>query len=256
MIFEYIIGTAGSGKSTLCGVLNNLIDSNPEIDSITVNLDPGTKNLPYSPDVDIRDYIITEDVMLKYGLGINGAIIASVDLIINYIADIKDDIESFKSEHVIIDTPGQMELFAYRNIGEILISSLGEKKSGILYLVDPSLAKTPSGYLSTLLLGIAVQCRYQIPQIYLLSKIDTLMDEELENILQWGEEPDFLFDAIEKNSYGEKRQLNIGINKIIENLNITGSLFPLSSIKEETVLELYAMISRVFLGGEDFDEQV
>lgn len=255
MIYEFIIGTAGSGKSTLCGLLNNYFEANPEIDSITVNLDPGTKNLPYAPDVDIRDYIITEDIMMKYNLGINGSIIASVDMIINYINDIKEEIESFKAEHIIIDTPGQMELFAYRKIGSLLISSLAIKKGGIIYLVDSNLAKTPSGYLSTLLLGLSVQCRYQIPQLYVLSKKDILSEDELQEIIKWKEYPETLYYAIENKTIGENRELNIGINNIIENLDITGDLFPFSSIKGESVLELYALISRVFLGGEDFNEE-
>ena len=256
MIFHFIIGTAGSGKSTLCGVFSDWINSNSEIEAITVNLDPGSKNLPYSPDVDIRDYINTEDIMMKYNLGINGGIIASVDMMVNYITEIKEEIETLKAEHVIIDTPGQMELFAFRNIGSILISSFIEREGGILYLVDPNLARTPSGYLSTLLLGLSVQCRYHIPQIYLLSKIDILTNEELNCILEWSEDPDTLRMAIEKETLGERRELNIGINNIINNLNLCGDLLPVSSIQTDTLLNLYGAISRIFIKGEDFNEVI
>ena len=256
MIFEFIIGTAGAGKSTLCGVLNDWINSQPEIDAITVNLDPGTKNLPYSPDVDIRDYINTEDIMTKYNLGINGGIIASVDMIINYISSLKEEIDSFQAKYVLIDTPGQMELFAYRTIGPFLVSNLIDDEGGILYLVDSNLAKIASGYLSTILLGLSVQCRYQIPQIYLLSKIDILSDEELQNIFEWSENPEILNYEIDQETLSESRELNIGINNIIKNLNICGSLLPISSIKRETILNLYATISRIFIGGDDFDEKL
>jgi ribosomal protein S18 acetylase RimI-like enzyme len=34
-----------------------------ELDAITVNLDPGAENLPYEPDVDIRDWISLEEVI-------------------------------------------------------------------------------------------------------------------------------------------------------------------------------------------------
>ncbi|MHA1229105.1 MAG: ATP/GTP-binding protein [Candidatus Helarchaeota archaeon] len=254
MIYQFIIGTAGSGKSTLCSMLNHYINSHEEIESITINLDPGTQNLPYSPDIDIRDYIVTEDIMMKFNLGINGSIIASVDMIINYINEIKEEIEILKPEHIIIDTPGQMELFAYRNIGQVLISSLIEDHGGIIYLVDPNLARTPSGYLSTLLLGLSVQIKYHVPQIYVLSKIDILSDEELNTILEWSENSESLIHAIEKETMGENREFNIGINNLLKNLNICGDLLPITNKKEETILNLYATISRIFIGGDDFDE--
>ncbi|MHA1753166.1 MAG: ATP/GTP-binding protein [Candidatus Helarchaeota archaeon] len=255
MIFQFIIGTAGSGKSTLCSALSNYMNSQEEIDAITVNLDPGTKNLPYRPDIDIREFINTEEIMLQYNLGLNGGIIASVDMIINYINDLKDEIEILKPDHVIIDTPGQMELFAYRSIGKFLISNLIDKNGGILYLVDPNLAKTPSGYLSTLLLGLSVQIRYHVPQIYLLSKIDILSEKEFENILNWSNNEDKLKNAIESESIGEKREFNIAVNSLLNKINLCGSLLPISSLRPETMLNLYAEISRIFLGGKDFDEE-
>ncbi|MHA1270417.1 MAG: ATP/GTP-binding protein [Candidatus Helarchaeota archaeon] len=254
MIYQFIIGTAGSGKSTLCNVLNQYINSQAEIESITVNLDPGTKYLPYTPDIDIRDYINTDEIMLKYNLGINGGIIASVDMIINYINELKEEIESLRPEYILIDTPGQMELFAYRSIGNILISNLIEDDGGIIYLIDPNLAKEPDGYLSTLLLGLSVQIKFHIPLIYILSKIDILTNDELDNILDWSEKPDLLTFALEESISGEKREFNILINEVLNKLNITGSLLPVSSMKPETILNLYALISRMFVGGEDFDE--
>ena len=53
-IFVYFIGTAGSGKSTLTYNFKQWMYLRG-LDVITVNLDPGAENLPYEPDVDIRD---------------------------------------------------------------------------------------------------------------------------------------------------------------------------------------------------------
>ena len=52
----YFIGTAGSGKSTLTHCFQQWMN-NQGLDAITVNLDPGAENLPYVPDVDIKELI-------------------------------------------------------------------------------------------------------------------------------------------------------------------------------------------------------
>ncbi|MHA1835631.1 MAG: ATP/GTP-binding protein, partial [Candidatus Odinarchaeia archaeon] len=80
MYYSFIIGPAGSGKSSLVAALYQWLNDN-EIDSVLVNLDPGVLNLPYTPDVDVRDYVNIEDVILKYNLGPNGALIACSDII-------------------------------------------------------------------------------------------------------------------------------------------------------------------------------
>ena len=54
MVVIFIIGTAGSGKSLLTASLNEWLKVGKQ-KSITVNLDPGVSNLPYVPDIDIRD---------------------------------------------------------------------------------------------------------------------------------------------------------------------------------------------------------
>lgn len=87
-IFIYFIGTAGSGKSTLAHNFNQWMKLRG-LDTIIVNLDPGAENLPYEPDVDIRDWISLEDVMKTYELGPNGAQIACADMIALDITDIK-----------------------------------------------------------------------------------------------------------------------------------------------------------------------
>ena len=111
MYFAFFIGTAGSGKSTLVASLVDVFSEN-DYNVATLNLDTGVNWLPYTPDVDVRDYIKLEDVALQYNLGPNGAMIASADLTVNYMLDLKDELLNLDPEIVLVDTPGQMELFA------------------------------------------------------------------------------------------------------------------------------------------------
>ena len=125
MLLNYLIGTAGSGKSTITGALKKYIGNrNPEISAITMNLDPGAKKIPYEPDIDIRDFVVLDEVMEKYELGPNGAMILASDLMVNYLDDLKDEIDEYNADWVFVDTAGQLELFAFRETGPLISSSL------------------------------------------------------------------------------------------------------------------------------------
>ncbi|MEM2564989.1 MAG: ATP/GTP-binding protein, partial [Candidatus Bathyarchaeia archaeon] len=76
----FIIGTAGSGKSLLTASFSEWLKVN-EQNVATLNLDPGVIRLPYTPDIDIRDYITIDEIMEEYELGPNGALIMAADLI-------------------------------------------------------------------------------------------------------------------------------------------------------------------------------
>lgn len=76
----FILGTAGSGKSMLTSRLLEYYSSR-SANAIAVNLDPGVIELPYEPDVDVRDYVDIYAIMDKYKLGPNGALIMASDMI-------------------------------------------------------------------------------------------------------------------------------------------------------------------------------
>ena len=77
-----------------------IINRNPDISAITVNLDPGVRVVPYVPDIDIRDYIVLEEVMEEYGLGPNGGMILASDLMVNYLDDLRDEIDEYNPDWV------------------------------------------------------------------------------------------------------------------------------------------------------------
>ena len=162
ILLNYIIGSAGSGKSTLTGGLKEyILDRNPETSVITMNLDPGVKSMPYVPDIDIRDYIVLDEIMDEYGLGPNGAIILASDLMVNYLNDLRDEIDDYNADWVIVDTAGQLELFAFRETGPLIASSLGfgSIRKAVTFLFDSNLVLRPNGFISTLLLAASVQFR-------------------------------------------------------------------------------------------------
>lgn len=248
--FLYIIGTAGSGKSTLAKNYKRWTDLHG-IDSIVVNLDPGAENLPYTPDVDICDWISLSEVMDAHGLGPNGAQIACADMLALNTDEIKESIESFKTDYIVIDTPGQLELFVFRESGRFIMNSLNPKRSLVGYLIDHNLARNPSGFVSQLLLSLTTQYRLGQPQINLLSKVDLLTEAELEEVISWANDPGLLEQAVSNQQATIYREMSEGILHLIENFMQQSLLFPISKDEFRGIDDLYTNIQFQFEGGED-----
>lgn len=248
MFHIYFIGTAGSGKSTLTYAFQQWT-RRLGIDSISVNLDPGVEKLLYVPDIDIRDWIVLNEVMDDYDLGPNGAQIACADMLALKIGEIKEIIDEFKSDYVLVDTPGQIELFAFRPSSKFVVNSLNPEKSLIAFLFEPILSNEPSGFVSQVMLSATVQFRLSIPCENLLSKCDILSDEDLEKILNWGTQPSNLINSITEESVSS--HLSLELFKIFEEMDVYKSLIPISSETSFGMEDLYNVIQMVYMGGED-----
>src|SRR5207249_2635771 len=154
----YFLGTAGSGKSTMVYAFQLWMNSQG-LDCVTVNLDPGAESLQYSPDLDVRDYVNLSEIMEEQDLGPNGAQVAAADMIAMNARELAEVLETFETSYILIDTPGQIELFTFRASGPVLIDAFGREDSALVYLNDPALVKSASGFVSSVLLSATVQFR-------------------------------------------------------------------------------------------------
>ncbi len=250
----FVVGPAGSGKSTFTAAFREWMIRN-EYDTITVNLDPGAESLPYVPDIDVRDLVNLEDVMNEYGLGPNGAQIVAADLVANFVEDLKREIDSYESDYVLLDTPGQLELFAFRAASSFIVDTLGEETAVLAFMFDPILAKTPSGFVSLLMLSSTVHFRFYIPFLNILSKIDLLEDDELEKIARWCSNWDALYDSLIKENAGMQKELNIQIFRVLEDMQVFKTPIPTSAKMFYGYDDVYATLQMLFGGGEDLEKR-
>lgn len=254
MPYIYFVGTAGSGKSSLTATFQKWMVQN-NYDAITVNLDPGVENLNYTPDVDIREWIILSEIMQEYNLGPNASQIVSADLLAFKIQEVKEIIDEFETDYVLIDTPGQMELFTFRQSSKHIIETLGKNNSLIAFLFDPFLSKSPSGFISQIMLCATTQFRFTLPISNVLTKIDMLKKEEIEKIMNWVENPYELYADIINEGKGMQTQLSIDLFKILEDIGVYKKLIKTSSKTFEGIEDLYNEIQQVFYGGEDLEKR-
>lgn len=251
MFIVFVIGTAGSGKSLLTASFAEWLKIAKQ-NVITINLDPGALTLPYTPDIDVRDYINVEELMRKYGLGPNGALVMTADLIAEETERLENEIEDFNPDLVLVDTPGQMELFAFRASGPYIARELTKEPKALVYLFDSVFCANPLNYVSNLFLSATVYNRFFIPQAYVLSKCDLLSPEDVNRIVDWSANPEMLETAIEERLSGTKRLLSRDMMHIIYRLGLRFLLIPVSAKTNEGLTNLNATLERFFTGGEKF----
>jgi len=248
----FIIGTAGSGKSLLSANLFDHYTNNGGFVGV-LNLDPGVENLPYTCDVDVRDYVDLSSIMRQYDLGPNGAMIMASDLIASKIDDLQRDVDNVNPDYLIVDTPGQIELFAYRTSGPFFVQNFNvEQKAGI-FLHDGSLVTTPTNFVSMALLASSIKLRLNLPFINVLTKID-LIEDRIRDILKWSSNLGSLEDAIAKQSDGESYTL---VMNILRSLNFGGfaqGLIPVSNSTGDGMINLETALSRILNLGEEVEE--
>jgi GTPase SAR1 family protein len=248
----FVTGTAGAGKSLLVSKIYEYYTSNGAFAAI-LNLDPGVENLPYSCDIDVRDHVDIISLMKQYDLGPNGALIMANDLIASKIDKIQDEIANVNPDYLIIDTPGQIELFAYRASGPFLVENLDAEEKVNIFLFDGSLITTPVNFVSIALLATSIKLRLKISTINLITKTD-LIGAKMKEILQWSTNLKSLETAISDEADGETYTLT---TNILRSLNFGGfaqGLIPISSVTGEGMVNLESALSRIINLGEEVED--
>jgi len=245
----YFTGTAGAGKTSFVRAFAEWMKSSG-YDATVVNLDPGVEGDELQPDIDIREWVRLSDLQEDYGLGPNGAQVAAADMIALKIFEVRQAVQELKSDYVLIDTPGQVELFAFREASKAIVDALSGDRSVIAYLFDPALARTPSGFVSLLMLSATVEFRFRLPMVNVLSKSDVLSAEQLAEVIAWSDQPDRLEEAVGRDAPTPDVQLTAELLRAITVMSPFTSLLP-TSAKDSTGFEpFYRACQRVF-GGED-----
>jgi GTPase SAR1 family protein len=247
----FVTGTAGAGKSLLTASLLSWYHEKAQ-NAISVNLDPGVVALPYEPDVDVRTMIDLQEIMQKYSLGPNGALIFASDLIASKLSEIQDDIDASNADFVVIDTPGQVELFAFRESGPYIAKGLRADSKAVLFLMDSILASSPTNFLSLLLLATSVHLRMELPMLQVLSKTD--ISKNAKEIAKWSREPALFEESLSSTKGGDSYTFYTQVFRALKNSSISPGLYPVSGYTRDGFIALVGELSRIATGGEEFEE--
>jgi len=247
----FVTGTAGSGKSMLTSKILEYYQKNGVFAS-ALNLDPGVESLPYRPDVDVRDYVDIVQIMKQYDLGPNGSMIMANDLIASKIDDIQNEIHGVNPDYLIVDTPGQIELFAYRASGPFFIQNIDACEKTNIFLYDGTMIVSPSNFISISLLATSIKLRLGLPTINVMTKTD-LIPDKIDQILKWSSDPISLEEEL-KTLEGETYSFATDILRTLNIGEFAGDLIPISNLTGEGMVNLQAALSRIINLGEEVED--
>jgi len=248
----FVTGTAGSGKSMLTSKILEYYEKSAVFASV-LNLDPGVESLPYRPDVDVRDYVDIVNIMKQYDLGPNGSMIMANDLIASKIDEIQNEINRVNPDYLIVDTPGQIELFAYRASGPFFIQNINADEKTNIFLYDGTMIASPSNFISISMLATSIKLRLGLSTINVITKTD-LIPDKIDQILKWSSDPVLLEESVRKDSDGETYSLTTDIMRALNIGEFTGDLIPMSNLTGEGMVNLQSALSRIINLGEEVED--
>lgn len=248
----FVVGTAGSGKSLLTSKLYEHYTKNGAFTAV-LNLDPGVESLPYACDIDVRDHVDIVSIMQQYDLGPNGSLVMANDLAASKIDSIQNEIGSVNPDYLLVDTPGQIELFAYRASGRFLVENIGAEQKTCVFLFDGALITTPVNFVSIALLATSIRLRLGLPAVNAVTKTD-LIGAKLRDILRWSSSLKRLEDDIAREADGETYALAAGI---LRGLNLGGfaqGIIPISNVTGEGLVNMEGALGRILNLGEEVED--
>lgn len=216
-----------------------------------INLDPAVLDLPFSPNIDIRDTVDYKEVMKQYNLGPNGGILTSLNLFTTKFDQVLDllqkrssperedkrddkgktpiDTEDAASEeqdedtaqppisNIIIDTPGQIEIFTWSASGSIIMEALAAiHPTIIVYVVDTPRCARPATFMSNMLYACSILYKTRLPMVLVFNKTDV---EPATRYLEWMQDVMLFQEALQEEEEGSHGQGNY-MNSMVQSMSL------------------------------------
>ena len=173
----------GSGKTTFMQRINSHLHSKREPPYV-INLDPAVRNVPFESNIDIRDSLNYKQVMREYNLGPNGGLVTSLKIFATKIDQLISKLEKRAPsssgipkakpiKNIIVDTPGQIEVFMWSASGSILLESLASSfPTVVAYIIDTPRTSSTSTFMSNMLYACSILYKTKLPMILVFNKTD------------------------------------------------------------------------------------
>jgi len=150
------------------------------------NLDPAAETFEYDAAFDVRELISLDNVMEDLGFGPNGGLVYCMEYLLANCDWLKDELDNFgEDEYVILDCPGQVELYCHLPIMHNLAKTLGGWGFRVIsvFLLDALTVIEPSKFISGCLLSLSCMLQLQLPHINVVTKCDIADKDQIDAVL-------------------------------------------------------------------------
>ncbi len=224
-----VMGPAGSGKSLFTKNFGEFLRQ-AGYSVCEINLDPASPPV-YTPCRDIRKFVKAEEIMGRFGLGINGALLKSMELAEEKIEEIIPENDNL--DFALYDTPGQLELFLYTDFGQRFVKALSSFSLS-LFLVDSTRIKTPAQYSAIITQASTVTLMLGLSAVIAFNKSDMSVLKNPSHYIRGLKDEGMLGEYYE------------GLMKFIELTNLTQRIVNISAKTWKGFDELFSILNEVF----------
>ncbi|XP_014674909.1 PREDICTED: GPN-loop GTPase 2-like isoform X2 [Priapulus caudatus] len=146
MFGQVVVGPPGSGKSTYCTGLQDLLTQ------------------------------LGRKVMDSLKLGPNGGLIFCMEYLEKNMDWLKSQLDRYKDHYFLFDCPGQVELYTHHTAIKNIFAQLvkWDFRLASVHLVDSHYCSDPTKFIAVLLTSLATMLQVELPHVNVLSKVDLI----------------------------------------------------------------------------------